>query len=41
LQRFDSYNVRTVEELRASKPKAGDAAARIKHLAAYDGFRYQ
>ena len=39
LQRFGSYDVRTAEELRASKSKAEDGVAQIKHLTAYDGFR--
>jgi len=42
LQRFSSYNVRTIKELQASKPKAehGDkVAASIKDLAIYKGFR--
>jgi len=39
LQWFSSYSLRTVEELRANKPKADDRVARIKHLAAYKGFR--
>jgi hypothetical protein len=38
LQQFSSYNVKTAEELKASKPKAEDKVARIKHLTAYDGF---
>ena len=38
LQQFSSYSIRTVEELRVKKPKAEDGVARIKHLAAYDGF---
>jgi hypothetical protein len=39
LQLFHSYNVKTVEELKAAKPKAEDGVVQVKHLAVYDSFR--
>jgi hypothetical protein len=38
LQLFSSYSVRTVDELRAYKPRAEDGVTRIKGLAPYPGF---
>ncbi len=38
LQQFSGYDVKTVEELRASKPRADERVAQIRHLKAYDGF---
>ena len=38
VQLLDSYNLRTVEELREHKPGARDECRPIEHLASYDGF---